>query len=72
MCEPKSVYYMCLIVTMLLCFSRLLFIYVIAVHIYIVSSMCSALRMVVLPKSSPVHVAVCGGRCCYAACFCRC
>ncbi len=47
--------------TMLLCFNRLLFICDLTVYSYSVPSMCSALGKLVLPKSSPVHVVVCGG-----------
>jgi hypothetical protein len=61
MCEPNFVYYMCLFMTMLLCFSRLLFICDLTVYNYSVPSMCSALWKLVLPKSSLVHVVVCGG-----------
>jgi len=61
MCEPSFVYYMCFLMTMLLCFTRALFIYDHTVYNYSVPSMCSALWKLVLSKSSLEHIVVCGG-----------
>ncbi len=61
MCEPSFVYYMCFLMTMLLCFTRALFIYDHTVFNYSVPSMCSALWKLVLSKSSLAHIVVCGG-----------